>query len=70
MFAWALGVVGYTSEVGLEKVLQDAADQRGILPLLFLHVLCLLGLCCFRMVVLLDSICSPLRKKESYFAEL
>lgn len=34
MFAWALGVVGRISEVGLEKVLQNAADQRGILPLL------------------------------------
>lgn len=41
MFVWALGVVGYTGEVGLGKVFQDAEDQRGALPL-FLFALSVL----------------------------
>lgn len=70
MFAWALGVVGYTNEAGLGKVLQDAADQRGTLPL-FRFFTCFVWSVLFRMVVLLGSISSPAKqKRESYFAEL
>lgn len=40
----------------MQKVLQDAADHRGILPLFWFCVLCLLGLYHFRVVIMVDSV--------------
>lgn len=55
-FACALGGVGHISEAVVQKVLQDAADHRGILPLFWFCVLCLLGLYHFRVVIMVDSV--------------
>lgn len=69
---WALGVVDYTSEVGLGKVLRDAADQRGILSLVCFFILCFVCLVCAvsGWWFCLTPFLPLLRIKESYFAEL
>lgn len=65
MFVWALGVVGYTGEVGLGKVFQDAEDQRGALPLFCLFTCFVCFICAvLRVVVLLESISSPAKQKR------
>lgn len=70
MFLWALGVVGYISEVGLGKVLQDAADQRGILPL-FISSRAVCLVCAVSGWWFCLTLSSPAKQKRgSYFAEL
>lgn len=65
MFVWALGLwitplrLGWGSIAGCFRPNKNSASG------LFLHfVLCLLGLYCFRMVVLLDSLSSSAKHKR------
>lgn len=72
MFVWALGVVDYTSEAQPGKILQDALDQRGILPLVCFFMLCFV---CLVSAVSGWWFCLPpflplLSIIESYFAEI
>lgn len=63
--------MGHISEAGVQKVLQDAAKHRKILPLFcFFCVLCLLGLYRFRVVIMVDSISYLVKQKTAILQSL